>query len=60
MFFFLILAPWVGGQFFLVGTISRSIRICMPNLVMIGPVVLPPILDRHTDRQTLYYIDIDI
>ena len=26
----------------------------MPNLVMIGPVVWPPILD----RQNLYYIDI--
>ena len=39
------------GQF-LVGTIPRSIRICVPNLVMIGPAVWPPILDRHTDRQT--------
>ena len=50
------------GQFF-VGTIPRSIRICVPNLVMIGSAVWPPILDRqtdtHTDRQNLYYIDID-
>ena len=49
------------GQF-LVGTIPRYIRICVPNLVMIGPAVWPPILDRHThtqtDRQNLYYIDI--
>ena len=37
-----------GGQFVEVGTIPRSIRICVPNLVMIGPAVSPPILDRHT------------
>ena len=37
------------GQY-LVGTIPRSIRICVPNLVMIGLAVWPPILDRHTDR----------
>ena len=48
---------------FLVATIPRSIRICVPSLVMIGPAVWPPILDRHThthrqtDRQNLYYID---
>ena len=37
-------------------------HICMPNLVMIGPAVWPPILDRHTHTHTqnLYYIDIDI
>ena len=46
------------GQY-LVGTIPRSIRICVPNLVMIGPAVWPPILDRQTHRQNLYYIDID-
>ena len=40
----------------MVGTIPRSIRICMPNLVMIGPVVWPPILDRHTHRQTEFEI----
>ena len=39
------------GQF-LVGTIPRSIRICVPNLVMIGPAVWPPILDRQTDTHT--------
>ena len=44
------------GQY-LVGTIPRSIRICVPNLVMIGPAVWPPILDRHTHTQNLYYID---
>ena len=44
------------GQY-LVGTIPRSIRICVPNLVMIGPAVWPPILDRQTHRQNLYYID---
>ena len=56
------------GPIYLVGTIPRSIRICVPNVVMIGPAVWPPILDRqtdrhthtHTDRQNLYYIDIDI
>ena len=37
------------GQY-LVGTIPRSIRICVPNLVMIGPADWPPILDRQTDR----------
>ena len=47
------------GQY-LVGTIPRSIRICVPNLVMIGPAVWPPILDRQTHTQNLYYIDIDI
>ena len=49
------------GQY-LVGTIPRSIRICVPNVVMIGPAVWPPILDRqtHTHTQNLYYIDIDI
>ena len=53
------------GQY-LVGTIPRSIRICVANLVMIGPAVWPPILDRqththtHTHTQNLYYIDIDI
>ena len=53
------------GPFFLVGTIPRSIRIYVPNLVMIGPAVWPPILDRHihththTHTQNLYYIDID-
>ena len=47
------------GQY-LVGTIPRSIRICVPNLVMIGPAVWPPILDRQTHRQNLYYIDIYI
>ena len=31
----------------------------MPNLVIIGPAVWPPILDRHTHTQNLYYIDID-
>ena len=41
----------------LVGTIPRSIRICLPNLVMIGPAVWPPILDRQTHTQNLYYID---
>ena len=41
-------------HFFLVGTIPRSIRIYVPNLVMIGPAVWPPILDTHT--QNLYYI----
>ena len=47
------------GQY-LVGTIPRSIRICVPNVVMIGPPVWPPILDRHTHTHTqnLYYIDI--
>ena len=44
------------GQY-LVGTIPRSIRICVPNLVMIGPAVWPPILDRQTHTQNLYYID---
>ena len=47
------------GQY-LVGTIPRSIRICVPTLVMIGPAVWPPILDRHTHTQNLYYVDIDI
>ena len=47
------------GQY-LVGTIPRSIRIFVPNLVMIGPAVWPPILDRQTHTQNLYYIDIDI
>ena len=57
--------PLWGGPMFLVGTIPRSFRICVPNLVMIGPAVWPPIVDRHThthrqtDRQNLYYIDID-
>ena len=32
----------------------------VPNLVMIGSAVWPPILDRHTHTQNLYYIDIDI
>ena len=36
------------GQY-LVGTIPRSIRICVANLVMIGPAVWPPILDRQTE-----------
>ena len=40
-----------NGQY-LVGTILRSIRICVPNLVMIGPAVWPPILDRQTDTHT--------
>ena len=44
------------GQY-LVGTIPRSIRICVPILVMIGPAVWPPILDRQTHTQNLYYID---
>ena len=39
-------------HFFLVGTIPRSIRIYVPNLVMIGPAVWPPILDRHTHTHT--------
>ena len=47
---------WVGGSFFLVGTIPRYIRICVPNLVMIGPVVWPPILDRHTHTQTEFVL----
>ena len=45
------------GQY-LVGTIPRSIRICVPTLVMIGPAVWPPILDRQTHTHNLYYIDI--
>ena len=32
----------------------------VPNLVMIGSAVWPPILDRHTHTQNLYYIDIDV
>ena len=50
------------GQY-LVGTIPGSIRICVPNLVMFGPAVWPPILDRQTDTHThthiqnFYYID---
>ena len=35
------------GQFFL-GRNHSQIRIYVPNLVMIGPAVWPPILDRHT------------
>ena len=42
------------GQFFSKEPIPRSIRICVPNLVMIGPAVWPTILDpykhTHTDR----------
>ena len=41
-----------GVNFFYVGTILRSIRICLPNLVMIGPAVWPPILNRHTHTHT--------
>ena len=47
---------------------SSSMHICVPNLVMIGPVVWPPIADTRTHRHTharthahthnLYYIDI--
>ena len=51
--------PTLPGQSwgqYLVGTIPRSIRICVPNVVMIGPAVWPPILDRQTHTQNLYYI----
>ena len=41
---------------FLVGTIPRSIRICVPNLVMIGPAVWPPILDRQTHTHTEFVL----
>ena len=56
---------------FVEGTIPRSIHICMPNLVMIGPAVWPLIVDTHARTHThthtrararniiLYYIDID-
>ena len=43
------------GQY-LVGTIPRSIRICVPNVVMIGPAVWPPILDRHTHTHTEFVL----
>ena len=43
------------GQY-LVGTIPRSIRICVPNLVMIGPAVWPPILDRQTHTHTEFVL----
>ena len=56
---------------FVEGTIPRSIHICMPNLVMIGPAVWPLIVDTHARTHThthtraracniiVYYIDID-
>ena len=43
------------GQY-LVGTIPRSIRICVPNVVMIGPAVWPPILDRQTHTHTEFVL----
>ena len=43
-------------HFFLVGTIPRSIGIYVPNLVMIGPAVWPPILDRHTHTHTEFVL----
>ena len=52
--------PLGGGQFFLGRNHPRSIHICVPNVVMIGPAIWPPILDRPTHTQHLYYIDIDL
>ena len=40
------------GKFVQVGTIPRSIHICVPNLVMIGPAVWPSIVDRQVDTHT--------
>ena len=37
---------------FVEGTIPRSIHICMPNLVMIGPAVWPLIVDTHARTHT--------
>ena len=49
--------PFMGPILFvLVGTIPRSIRICVPNVVMIGPAVWPPILDRHTHTHRICII----